>query len=425
VGIGVRKSWFWVSAFHLRLSNQRKDLSMNQLKRLYQWGETLKPVFPQLSVPQVLLLALFSFGMALAQDCRLRQVALALSFLGKPDTVERRLQRFLDNALLCGKKVIASQKKRKKSEERKEANERSLGFRQTCVTDFCRWVLSSLPETSSLVLLVDETSLGEHLRVMAISLAYRGRAIPLAWRCYHPQEWTDKQVPLILQLLETIQAAHPMGRSVLVQADRGIGTSPDLLSGIADLGWYYLMRVQGLVRLQQANGTVVSFSEMVPKVGSVYSEAVQAFKKSGWLCCRALGVWRRGQKEPWLLLTNCPEAQTGDYAIRMWEEEAFRDLKSSGWQWQWSHVYDPEHAERLWLVMSLAYVWMLSLGTLVEQEEELRREVTRGTKPHLSFFHLGLTLFLRWIARALEMPAYLWQKLHLSPQTLQLQTGTG
>jgi hypothetical protein len=36
------------------------------------------------------------------------------------------------------------------------------------------------------VLLVDETSLQERLQVMAVSLASRYRAMPLAWWCYRP-----------------------------------------------------------------------------------------------------------------------------------------------------------------------------------------------------------------------------------------------
>jgi hypothetical protein len=46
---------------------------------------------------------------------------------------------------------------------------------------FTTWVLRRLADTRLVVLLADETSLQERLKVMAVSLAYRGRAIPLAW----------------------------------------------------------------------------------------------------------------------------------------------------------------------------------------------------------------------------------------------------
>ena len=53
-------------------------------------------------------------------------------------------------------------------------------------------------------------------------------------------------------------------------------------------------------------------------------------------------------------MTNYPQAEAGWYGMGMWEELAFKDLKSNGWQWQRSRVREPERGERLWLVMALA-----------------------------------------------------------------------
>ena len=49
----------------------------------------------------------------------------------------------------------------------------------------------------------------------------------------------------------------------------------------------------------------------------------------------------------------------------------------------------------LWLVMALAYVWMLNLGTQVAHTARLRRELTRGGQPRFSLFTLGLRLLRR------------------------------
>ncbi len=100
------------------------------------------------------------------------------------------------------------------------------------------------PAPSPLVLLVDETSLQAHLKVMVVSLAYRGRALPLAWWCYRNEAWPMGQVPLTTTLLRQIAPHVPPACPVLVQADRGIGCSPGLLTAIEALGWYFLVRVQ-------------------------------------------------------------------------------------------------------------------------------------------------------------------------------------
>lgn len=358
---------------------------MSQRRTLYQWRQTVGRHLPHLSTPQVKVLSGFSFGVAAARCCTLTAVAEAVPALGKPDTVERRLQRFLANP--------------------------RLDWAQGCQA-LAAWVLSHLAGRGPVVLLVDETSLQARLKVMAVSLAYRGRAIPLAWWCYAPTQWPLGQVELITTLLRWVATGIAKQRVVLVQADRGIGTSPALLRAIEQLGWYYLVRVTKQVQVQVAGQAPVPFSEVVPHPGTAWHGPVAAFKNAGWLNCWGHGHWPPGQAEPWLLLTNHPDAQAAWYGMRMWEELAFRDFKSYGWHWQRSRVWRPERANVLWLVMALAYVWMLSLGTQVAHTPRLKRELTRGQRPRFSLFSLGVRLLRRWLALRRRLSV----RLHLIAQ---------
>ena len=81
------------------------------------------------------------------------------------------------------------------------------------------------------------------------------------------------------------------------------------------------------------------------------------------------------------------------YGIRMREELMFMDCKTGGWQWQNSRVWYPERAAVLWLVMSAAYVWMLSLGARVCRSESLRKNVVGRKWRVVNVFRLGLELF--------------------------------
>src|ERR687895_2173493 len=240
---------------------------MSQQKALYQWSKEVAQHLPHLSQPQARTLAAFSLGLALSRRCTLSWVAEALSGLGKPDTVERRLQRFLSNGQVDW---------------------------QECSQALVPWVWGSLKTPSLVVLLVAETSLQERLKVMAVSLAYRGRAIPLAWWCYHQEAWPLGQVELITPLLSWVAQGIPPDTPVLVEADRGLGPSPKLLQEIQALGWYYLVRVQGQVHLRLAQGQEVSFASLVSRKGQSWQGPVQAFKKAGWLRCWAVGQWRGG-----------------------------------------------------------------------------------------------------------------------------------
>ena len=352
----------------LGLQTPGRRRSRSQRAVLYQWHHAVERWLPQLSKPLVTVLSGFSFGVAAARCCTLSAVAEAVPALGKPATVERRLQRFL-------------------------ANQR-LDWAQCCQA-LAAWVLSHRSGRGPVVLLVEESSLQQRLKVMAVSLAYRGRAIPLAGWCYPPTQWPMGQVQLITTLLTWVAAGLADRRPVLVQADRGIGTSPELRRAIDRLGWYYLVRVTKQVRLRVDGHAPVPFARLVSQPGDAWRGQVVACKQAGWIRCWAQGRWQSGHAEPWLLLTNHPDAQRDWYSLRRWEELACRDCKAYGWQWQRSRVWRAERANVLWVVLALADVWMLNLGTQVAHTARLRRELTRGGQPRFSLFTLGLRLLRR------------------------------
>lgn len=335
------------------------------LKEFYHWQGCVRSAFGFLGCWQGLGLALYSYGVVLARHCAPSRVAEKLSLMGKADTVQRRLERFLDNPRIDW---------------------------QRCCQAWSKWVLSHY-SGQRLILLVDETKLANHLSVMVVGLAYRGCCIPLAFWCYAPQAWPMKQVDLIMTLLGWVAPSIPAGLIPLVQADRGIGTSPDLLRAIQHIGWYFEVRVQKNTRLRRESEPDCPLAALVTEAGQTWRGAGKVFKKAGWLEGQVLVVWGQAYRECWCLVTNCPWVTGWDYAIRYWQEASFRDLKSDGWQWQASRIWTPDHANRLLLVLALAYAWTLTLGSLVTADADLTRLVTKGSHPTYSIFRLGLRLW--------------------------------
>ena len=93
-------------------------------------------------------------------------------------------------------------------------------------------------------------------------------------------------------------------------------------------------------------------------------------------------------------------------ALRWWQEESFKDLKSGGWQWQASHLTDPQRMQHLVLVMALAYAWWISLGTYVwSQPPRFRAETaTPDELLRLSLFRLGRRFVKRVWAGVASLP---------------------
>lgn len=363
-------------------------------EKLYQWQAQIGQILPQLGYWQALMVAAYSLGIVIARQSSASRVAEVLGWLGKPESVRRRLERLV-------------------------ANER-ISWPANCQA-WSQFVLAHLPDTHP-VLVVDETNLGKHLRVMVVGVAYHACCVPLGFWAYGTMPCS--QVELITTLLEWIAAVLPAGCQPLLQADRGIGTSPDLIRAVEKLGWQYLFRVQNETRCCTRAGHDRPLQQLV-KRGETWRGSGVVFKKAGWLSTTVLVIWHPHYNQAWCLVTNAPYVSDFTYALRSWQEAAFRDLKSDGWQWQTSRVWTPAHAHVLLLVMTLAYVYTLTLGTLVLAVPPIFQAVARpGKRQHFSLFRLGLRCFAFVLARFADylLPPLLAQPVDL-PEPFRLCVG--
>ncbi len=337
------------------------------LEELYQWMGQIRAIFKGIGYWQAMGLALYSYGVILARQCAPSKVAEHLGQVGKISSVQRRLERWLSNERLDW---------------------------AGCCRAWSAFVLRQYVG-ERVILLVDETKLGVYLSAMVVGLAYRGGCIPLAFWCYRPQAWPMGQVALIEELLSWVAVGVPDGCQPLLQADRGLGTSPDLIRVVEALGWHYLFRVQGHTRFQLPDGNSVALRDLVSR-GGQWTGQGKAFKKAGWLACLVHVIWEPPYRQAWCLVTNCPDLSGQLYAYRYWQEAAFRDLKSDGWQWQASRIFTPHHANSLLLVLSVAYAFVLSLGTLALDEPTLAGQVVDKA---CSVFRNGLRLWQAFLGQ--------------------------
>jgi len=198
-----------------------------------------------------------------------------------------------------------------------------------------------------------------------VGVAYEKRCIPLVWHCYEVTEYPRcGQVGLISNLLMHVKKALPDTVDALVLADRGIGTSPRLCRFIDEiLRWRYLFRVTCQTKIVTDEGDYTIAQQVEP--GHIWHAQGKIFKSRGKIPAYACAIWSIGYDEPWALVTNDPAISGFKYAWRNWQEQRFRDIKSGGWHWDKSHVWMPQHARRLLLLLVLAYAWVVALGSTV------------------------------------------------------------
>jgi hypothetical protein len=307
-------------------------------------------------------LGLFSLAMAEARSCQSGRLANAARSPALPASRRRRWERLLANPLVDSAQV-----------------QQALG---RAVAQ--RWVAPLA------LLLMDETACSDRLRCLKVSLAYRNRALPLAWACYRRRP--SGGLPcLVRRLLKRAAEALPATTHLVVIADRGLAW-PSVIDLCQRQGWSYLLRLQGQTRVRLADRSIQAVADLCRRAGApAWCGTAQVFKKAGWRTCQIIAQWPRGQQQPWLLVTDqsACRGRWRQYARRMWIEESFRDEKSQGFDWQRSRLTAPERAERLLAVMALAVLLAVSLGSWLIKRG-LRHEFDPRCQRRLSLFQLGL-----------------------------------
>jgi hypothetical protein len=177
---------------------------MSRPPELYQWQTQIATHFPGLGKPMILSLALWSLGMIVVRSCSLSAVALWWSCrLGQPFyTVRERLRDVYREA------------------RAKAGTRRDQLDVVTCWVPWLGWVLEGWSGTQ-LAVALDATSLGPRFVVLAISVLYRGCAVPVAWKILKATE-KHPWKPEWLALLKRFQGVVLPSWTVLVLTDRGL-----------------------------------------------------------------------------------------------------------------------------------------------------------------------------------------------------------
>ncbi len=285
--------------------------------------------------------------MVVARSCAL-SAGSALRAQGldrKPNTVRQQVREFCYEAVA------------KRGAPRQELSV------ETCVAPVLTWVLRWW-EGRPLALALDATTVGQRFVVWALSVLYRGCALPVAWTVLAAgqkqagrREW--------LRRLRQVRAAGPRRFFVLVVAERGL-YARWWYRRIVRLGWHPLLRVKvGGTFRPAAGARYRPLRSFTPQPGTQWAGRGTAFvgprRRRN---CTLLARWEEGYTDPWLRLTALgPGAGAACwYGLRAWIEQGCKITKRAGGQWHRTRMSDPQRAARLWLAVAVATLWLLRVG---------------------------------------------------------------
>jgi hypothetical protein len=335
----------------------------------HTWFQRIRELRPSQRVTQVRIFVWLLVGIYQSRSVYLSRVAGKIPGSAKLTSITRRLERLLANPAVQVRKwyePVARQ-----------------------------WLAAQAHHLQQIRLIVDGSKIGFAHQLLMVSLAYRKRAIPIAWT-WVPYVKGHSPVRQQLALLAYVRSLLPPGIAVLLVGDREFG-SVEVLRQLDRWHWDWVLRQKKSVHICLAQETQwQDFGSFVSKPGqSLWLGKGYLAEKEIYPVC-LLVHWKLGEEEPWCLATNLPDRQLAlqAYRLRMWIEEMFGDLKRHGFDLESSMLRHFIRLSRLTLAVALLYVWLVTIGT--ETIHAGRRHlVDRKDRRDLSIFQIGLRLVER------------------------------
>lgn len=270
-------------------------------------------------------------------------------------------------------------------------------------------------------LILDTTKVGFEAAIASLSLAYRRRALPLLWSA-HPNKRTAIKMPEATELIERAAPYLPEEAPVEVTADAAFGR-PAFLKALLARRWDFVVRARTRYKVRLLEGRPpagcpvdeqgqVRLGELVRDLapGQYRDYGRVAFTQKWKLTGVFVSVyWKRGEKTPWILLHSGLARPERAYRRRMWTEELYADIKEGGFGLEKTHVRARDRLERLMLIVSWVYVWLIALAARVVRSGK-RRLVDRTDRRDLSYFQIGK----RWLEEVLNQDRPILFAAHFS-----------
>ena len=348
------------------------------VNQLYDtWIRRICELRPDQRITQVRNFVWLMIGIYQSRSVHLSKIAGKIPGPAKLVSITRRLSRFLDNP--------------------------AIRVREWYEPIAREWLQAQWHCLGEIRLIVDCTKVGFGHQLLMISLAYRKRAIPIAWT-WVKQVRGHSSAFKQLALLNYVRKLLPLGAVVFLVGDSEFG-SVEVLKWLDQWHWYSVLRqkTDTCVWLNQQNewkpfGSFVCKAGESRWLGYGYLTAKEIYPTN------LLAHWQSGEDEPWCLATNLPDREMAlrYYRRRMWAEEMHGDLKKHGFDLESTMLRNFIRLSRLTLAVVCVYVWLISMGGHTIYRG-LRHLVDRHDRRDLSIFQIGLRFIQRRLTNALPV----------------------
>jgi len=239
---------------------------------------------------------------------------------------------------------------------------------------FASWVPFVVGDRVEIIVALDWTDFDadDQSTIVLSMITSHGRATPLLWKTVTKSElkgWRNEHEDALLERFRQVVSENV---KVTVLADRGFGDQAlyELLKD--QLGFDFIVRFRGIVKVTNADGETRAAKDWTPGSGRPlilrHARVTKVGRELGAVVC----VKAKGMKEAWHLATSHTKKAAAEvvalYGKRFTVEETFRDQKNLrfGMGLSETRIGDPARRDRILLISALAVVLLTLLGAAGE-----------------------------------------------------------
>ena len=262
-----------------------------------------------------------------------------------------------------------------------------------------RQMLSVLSQAhSSLVIALDWTEWRVPLRMLLASVVVGARAIPVYAAAFSKTDIPRSQntrenafLRVLGMILEEVRV------KACFLADRGFRRVSFLNLLLKQEGHSFLVRIGDQVMVENKKGKRL-LKRWGLQPGMALDLGVVRLRQDGAATCRVVGIWAKGQREPWWLATNLCDPLSRLAALydrRMAIEQQIRDTKGArfGFALVQTQIQKPEALARFALLIGLAIMLLTAIGCAVALRRPDVRLTSKAKGHRLSLLSVGRLFF--------------------------------
>jgi hypothetical protein len=264
------------------------------INRLYHtWFHRLRQLRPTERVTRLRNAAWMLTGIFESRSVHLHRIAGKIPGIATTRNKVRRLARFLDNSAI-----------------------RARAWYEPIARNLLQRVAEKGLEVR---LILDGTRIGFGHQLLLVAVAYRRRAIPIAWTWVKDKRGHSSSYKQVA-LLAYVRWLIPSYAKVLVVGDSEFG-GVEVLRQLDKWRWRYVLRQKAnhLVK-RKGQASWQRFGDLVVRPGDrVWLASAQLTQRHAYRL-NLLVYWKPGEDKPWLLATNLTTSQATQraYRRRMW-----------------------------------------------------------------------------------------------------------